>query len=191
MELTTKIIIGALALGGTAVILWPSSASAANAENRKPPPAGATLDLSAVRDVQKGLIALGDSVGSTGADGYFGVDMAAAVRKFMGGTSGQITDAFRSKLATALRAKGFVISKETGPLLDKTTGPSHGGVAVSGIGSGAGVSALVGKCWDALTGKASGATKTAGALVGKCACMKPYDAGPAITGARLRHGAGR
>jgi peptidoglycan hydrolase-like protein with peptidoglycan-binding domain len=189
MELTTKIIIGAVVLGGTAVVLWPSSASAAT----KPPPAGATLDLSQVRDVQRGLIAVGYSVGSAGADGWFGVDTAAAVRKFMGGSSGQITNTFRSKLATALRAKGYNVSNETGPTLDKTTGPTHGGVAVTG-----GMGALMGKAWSALTGAVTGAAKTAGqaggALVGRCACMQPYDAGPALLAgqkAGMRRAAGR
>ena len=187
MELTTKIIIGALALGGTAVLLWPSPAGAA----QKPPPIGTTLDLSQVRDVQRGLIALGYQVGASGADGWFGSDTVAAVRKFSvehgGPSSGQITDAFRARLATALRAKGYGVSKETGPLVDKTTGPTHGGVSVTGVVSGV---------WNAFTGAVTSpikAVKTAGVLVGRCACLEPYDAGPsladaAMAGARRRRG---
>jgi peptidoglycan hydrolase-like protein with peptidoglycan-binding domain len=157
MELTTKIIIGAAALGVTGFLLWPSPASASAAAN-KPPPAGASLDLSQVRDVQKGLNGVGYSVGTYGADGLFGPDTAAAVRKFNqdhgGPSSGQITDAFRAKLATALRAKGYNVTKETGPLLDKMTGPVHGGTLVTGV------------------------TGLMGAIVGACVGRRRYMGGP-------------
>lgn len=167
MELTTKIIIGAAALGGAAILLWPSKAGASGL-----PPAGTSIphggqsigvkpgqvfDLSQVKDVQKGLVTCGVSVGPDGVDGWFGKNTAAAVRKFStsngGADSGQITNAFRALLATCLKAKGFNVTVATGPTLDRTTGPTHGGALVTGVVDGvgaivSGVGSFVGRAFS-------------------------------------------
>ncbi len=94
------------------------------------PKAGETIDISTVKGVQKGVIALGFSVGSTGADDKYGPNTAAGVAKASvslgGANSGIINNAFRALLAKALRAKGYTVIGETGPTFETTATYSSG-----------------------------------------------------------------
>lgn len=121
-------VLAATALGGAVLYFGYRAISSMGAttpgkDKTDPKPAGATIDISTVAGVQKALITLGYSVGPDGADGKNGTNTGKAINAFRAAqtpplpASTAIDNPLRTALAVALRAKGYAVTGESGPVL--------------------------------------------------------------------------